>query len=154
MLRIDSNIIWTIINLLILYFFMMKFLFKPVRNIINQRNEEINASFKDVENQKKQAIELKEQADKQLQNMNQMYNEKLAQAKAQASLEYEKIIASANEKSSEILENTRKQTQEVAQAEQAKAQAEIANMIDKASKKITDQKSDEKLYDDFFKEMQ
>ncbi len=154
MLRIDSNIIWIIINLLILYFFMMKFLFKPVRNIINQRNEEINASFKDVENQKKQAIELKEQADKQLQNMNQMYDEKLAQAKAQASLEYEKIIASANEKSSEILENTRKQTQEVAQAEQAKAQAEIANMIDKASKKITDQKSDEKLYDDFFKEMQ
>lgn len=154
MLRIDSNIIWTILNLLILYFFMMKFLFKPVRNIINQRNEEINASFKDVENQKKQAIELKEQADKQLQNMNQMYDEKLAQAKAQASQEYEKIIADANAKSNEILESTRKQTQEVAKAEQAKAQAEIANMIDTASKKITDQKSDEKLYDDFFKEME
>lgn len=59
MLRIDSNIIWTIINLLILYFFMMKFLFKPVRNIINQRNEEINASFKDVENQKSKLNNLK-----------------------------------------------------------------------------------------------
>lgn len=154
MLRIDSNIIWTIINLLILYFFMMKFLFKPVRNIINQRNEEIDASFKDVENQKKQAQQLKEQADLQLQNMNALCDEKLANAKAQASQEYEKIIADANAKSNEILENTRKQTQEVAQAEQAKAQAEIANMIDVASKKITDQKSDEKLYDDFFKEME
>lgn len=154
MLRIDSNIIWTIINLLILYFFMMKFLFKPVRNIINQRNEEINASFKDVENQKKQAQQLKEQADQQLQNMNALCDEKLASAKAQASQEYERIIADANAKSNEILENTRKQTQEVAQAEQAKAQAEIANMIDAASKKITDQKSDEKLYDDFFKEME
>ena len=154
MLRIDSNIIWTIINLLILYFFMMKFLFKPVRNIINQRNEEINASFKDVENQKKQAQQLKEQADQQLQNMNVLCDEKLASAKAHASQEYERIIADANAKSNEILENTRKQTQEVAKAEQAKAQAEIANMIDVASKKITDQKSDEKLYDDFFKEME
>lgn len=153
MLRIDSNIIWTIINLLILYFFMMKFLFKPVRNIINQRNEEINASFKDVENQKLQAQQLKDEADKQLQNMNALCDEKLASAKAQASQEYEKIIADANEKSNEILENARKQTQDVMKAEQDKAQAEIANMIDMASKKITDQKSDEKLYDDFFKEM-
>ena len=30
MLRIDSNLIWIIVNLLIFYFLIRKFLFKPV----------------------------------------------------------------------------------------------------------------------------
>ena len=37
MLRLDINLVFTIINLLVLYFLMKKFLFKPVNNIIAQR---------------------------------------------------------------------------------------------------------------------
>ena len=37
--------------------------------------------------------------------------------------------------------------------EKAKAKSEIADLINKAADKITNTKSDEKLYDDFLKEM-
>ena len=36
MLRIDSNILWTIINLLILYALMKHFLFQPVHDILEE----------------------------------------------------------------------------------------------------------------------
>mgnify|MGYP000411777411 CR=1 FL=1 len=40
MLRIDSNLIWIIVNLLIFYFLIRKFLFKPVLNIIEKRKQD------------------------------------------------------------------------------------------------------------------
>ena len=39
MLRIDSNILWTIINLLILYALMKHFLFQPVHDILERENK-------------------------------------------------------------------------------------------------------------------
>ena len=39
MLRIDSNILWTIINLLILYALMKHFLFQPVHDILEKRKQ-------------------------------------------------------------------------------------------------------------------
>lgn len=153
MLRIDSNILWTIVNLLILYACMMRFLFKPVRNILAKRNEEINASFEDVKKRKEEALELQNQADQQLAQMHEICNQHLAQAKAQASEEYEKIIADANERSEKIIEEARQKTVEAMQEETAKAQSQIAALIDSAAQKMAGQKNDEKLYDDFLKEM-
>ena len=43
MLRIDSNILWTIINLLILYALMKHFLFQPVHDILDKRKQEIES---------------------------------------------------------------------------------------------------------------
>ncbi len=154
MLKIDSNIIWTIVNLLILYAFMMRFLFKPVRNIIAKRNEEINASFEDVQKQKDEALELKNKADQQLKDMQTICDDHLAQAKIQASQEYEKIIADANQKSEEMIEEARQKTIETSEQEKAKAQSAIAEMINQAAAKIAGDKSNEELYDDFLKEME
>lgn len=53
MLRIDSNILWTIINLLILYALMKHFLFQPVHDILEKRKQEIESDFA-LANQKKQ----------------------------------------------------------------------------------------------------
>ena len=52
-----------------------------------------------------------------------------------------------------MIEQARIKTIEVANEEKAKAKSEIADLINKAADKITNTKSDEKLYDDFLKEM-
>ena len=53
MLRLDINLVFTIINLLVLYFLMKKFLFKPVNNIIAQREEAIKKQFDDADEAQK-----------------------------------------------------------------------------------------------------
>lgn len=63
------------------------------------------------------------------------------------------IVADANKKSDEMIEQARTKTIEAANEEKAKAKSEIADLINKAADKITNTKSDEKLYDDFLKEM-
>lgn len=153
MLRIDSNILWTIINLLILYALMKHFLFQPVHDILGKRKQEIESDFALANQQKQEALESKNKANKQLENMQTICDGMLADAKEKASLEYEQIIADANKKSDEMIEQARIKTIEVANEEKAKAKSEIADLINKAADKITNTKSDEKLYDDFLKEM-
>lgn len=153
MLRIDSNILWTIINLLILYALMKHFLFQPVHDILGKRKQEIESDFALANQQKQEALESKSKANQQLENMQTICDGMLADAKEKASLEYEQIIADANKKSDEMIEQARIKTIEVANEEKAKAKSEIADLINKAADKITNTKSDEKLYDDFLKEM-
>lgn len=153
MLRIDSNILWTIINLLILYALMKHFLFQPVHDILGKRKQEIESDFALANQQKQEALESKNKANQQLENMQTICDGILADAKEKASLEYEQIIADANKKSDEMIEQARIKTIEVANEEKAKAKSEIADLINKAADKITNTKSDEKLYDDFLKEM-
>ena len=153
MLRIDSNILWTIINLLILYALMKHFLFQPVHDILGKRKQEIESDFALANQQKQEALESKNKANQQLENMQTICDGMLADAKEQASLEYEQIIADANKKSDEMIEQARTKTIEAANEEKAKAKSEIADLINKAADKITNTKSDEKLYDDFLKEM-
>lgn len=153
MLRIDSNILWTIINLLILYALMKHFLFQPVHDIFEKRKQEIESDFALANQQKQEALESKNKANQQLENMQTICDGMLADAKEKASLEYEQIIADANKKSDEMIEQARTKTIEAANEEKAKAKSEIADLINKAADKITNTKSDEKLYDDFLKEM-
>ena len=50
MLRLDVvNLVCTVLNLLILYFLMKKFLFGRVNNIIKERQELINKQFEEAE---------------------------------------------------------------------------------------------------------
>lgn len=153
MLRIDSNILWTIINLLILYALMKHFLFQPVHGILEKRKQEIESDFALANQKKQEALESKNKANQQLANMQTICDGMLADAKEKASLEYEQIIADANKKSDEMIEQARTKTIEAANEEKAKAKSEIADLINKAADKITNTKSDEKLYDDFLKEM-
>lgn len=49
MLKIDPwNIIWTVVNLLFLYWIFKKFLFDRVMGVINQRDEMIQKQFSEA----------------------------------------------------------------------------------------------------------
>ena len=51
MLSIDPwNILWTVVNLLVLYLVFKKFLFKPVMKVINAREDMIKQQFDDAKN--------------------------------------------------------------------------------------------------------
>ena len=41
MLKLDLNLLWTVVDVLILYVLLRKFLFKPIQNVLNQRQKKI-----------------------------------------------------------------------------------------------------------------
>ena len=62
MLKFDLNLVWTIVNLLILYFLMKKFLFGRINAIIAKRQEEADAQFAIAGEKQKEAEKLATEA--------------------------------------------------------------------------------------------
>ena len=42
MLKLDLNLLWTVVDVLILYVLLRKFLFKPIQNVLDQRQKTID----------------------------------------------------------------------------------------------------------------
>mgnify|MGYP000785194576 CR=1 FL=1 len=68
MLRVDWNLLLTIINLLLLFVMMRIFLFKPVQKIIAARQAEADRQFKEADESKQAAEEARKQYEASLAN--------------------------------------------------------------------------------------
>ena len=138
-----STIVITVINLLILYVVLKKLLFGRVNQVLKTRAELVAKQISDAEQEKAQADELKSQ-----------YEQKLAQARAEAA----EIVARAKNRGAQEYQNIMDQAQEDARRVQAQAQAqnradreemlrsarkEVAQLAVLAAAKVTQQKLDD-----------
>lgn len=157
MLRVElTNIIFTVINLLILYYFLHRFLFKPVREVLEKRRGEIDSSYKDAEEAKRQAEDLRKQYETSMNGVEAERREQLEKTKLEASQEYDEIIGNARQKAERILSDAKLEAEKEAKARQHEMQEQMALLVAQAAYKIAASKdsseNDSKLYDTFLKD--
>ena len=110
MIKIDINLVFTIINLLVLYLLMKKFLFGPIIKVMDVRKAMIDQQFAGAKEQEDQAKALKEQ--------------------------YEGAVKSAREESFQIMEQARKEAKAQADKTVEDTQAKVSAMLAKAQEDI------------------
>ena len=96
-------------NLLILFFILKKLAFKPLKNMIDSRQKEIDDMYADAEGSKSDAAELKAEYEAKLENANNESEEILKNAMRRAKLREEEILAEANQKAARTLERAEEQ---------------------------------------------
>ena len=105
--------LWTMIfawcNLLILYLFLKKLLFKPLRNMIETRQKEIEDMYSDAEESKKAAADLKCEYEEKISRAAEESDEILRNAVRRAQLKEEEILREANAEASRTLERAEEQ---------------------------------------------
>ena len=106
-----STIVFTIINLLVLYLFLKKFLFGRVNAVLEQREKLIQEQVEAAEAGKTQARALQDQ-----------YEQKLSGAREEA----EKIVSDAKVRAQKAYDDQMAQAQAEAKRVQAEAEARIA----------------------------
>ena len=112
-------------NLLILYLFLKKLLFKPLKNMIDSRQKEIDDMYADAESSKAQAAELKVEYEEKLENANSESEEILKNAMRRAKLKEEDILREANEKAARTVERAYEQVE----LEKKRAINEVKNEV-------------------------
>lgn len=156
MLRIDINLLYTIVNLLVIYFLMKKFLFKPVREVLAKRQGEIDETYKKAEEANKAAADLKKQYEDSLAGIEAERQKRLDASNIEASKEYDEIVNNANKKADKIIQDAKLQAEKDAEAKQHEMQQQMAVLVAQAAYKIAASKdsseNDEKLYDTFLSE--
>ena len=95
MLRVDWNLLLTIINLLLLFVMMRIFLFKPVQKIIAARQAEADRQFKEADESKQAAEEARKQYEASLANAEETKKQVLQEARQTADAEYKRIVSDA-----------------------------------------------------------
>lgn len=121
MLNLDWNILWNVVNILVLFLLLKIFLFKPVTKIMEERRKAIADSIQEAEAQKLAAAELQRQYEARLTDARLEADGIVKSAKEQASREAEKILRQARADAGAMLEDARKQTG----AEREKAMRDI-----------------------------
>lgn len=157
MLRIDPwNILFVVINLLVLYLFMKLFLFKPIKSVIDKRDAMIRESLDQAEDSKLKANELLEQRRKELSGVKAESSKIMEKAKANARDEYNRIVSGANEEAGSILKQARAQAKSEHDSAIAGAREEIAELAMAAAEKILSgsagEQLDKSIYNDFLAE--
>ena len=150
MLRLDINLVFTIINLLIWYAIIRIFLFKPINKVIDKRNAAIQEKYDEAKKMQEEA-----QAEK----------EKYAacQDEIEANQVLDAARASAREEGRQLIENAQKEADKVIRKAGEDARREKDKMLEQAKHEILslvldaaagsmNKKSDDSaLYDEFLK---
>ena len=153
MLRFDSNVLFTVINLLILFFFMKKFLFGRVDAIIEQRRKEVEASYQEAEEAKSQAQTAKTQYEEQVRQNEQAREEILAKAREEAADEGSRILENARQKAARETQEQRDRTRAELDRMVGDTKKEVASMVlsafEEQEEKSCSPEHDMLLYDAF-----
>ena len=145
MLRLDWNLLFTVINLLLLFVLMKIFLFKPVQKIIAARQAEADKQFDEAAAKQAEADGLKAQYAKSIASVEEEKSKAMQETMKKADAEYQRIVGDAESKAVEA-ENQKTQILK-------KAEKEIADMVVDAAVKVVGKNSgadvDSSLYNEF-----
>ena len=145
------------INLLILYLFLKKLLFVPVKNMIDSRQKEIDDMYSDAESSKENAEAMKQEYEQKLATATEESEEILKKAIRRAQLREEEILREADGKAKRVLERAEEQIELEKKQAINDVKNQVSDMaIDIASLVIerdVDKSEHEKMIDDFISNM-
>lgn len=128
------QILISLINLLLLFLIIKKFLFKPVQNMLAKRKASIDADYEGAAEMKKAAAESEKAWNTKLKGAQAASDAIIDEAKRSAKHRSDEIIAAANDKAAGII----RRAENDAELEKKKAQATIRDEIIDVSTMLTE----------------
>ena len=151
------DIVWAIINFLILVAILNKFLHKPVTKMLNERRNEVINNLDKAEKAKIDSEKMKDEYASQLQNAKSEAQEIIAKASKMGEETKNEIVTQARVEA----EKVSAKAQDEIRLEKTKALAELRDEVatlavlaaEKIISKSIDSKDHEKMVQDFVKEV-
>jgi len=151
------SFVFQIVNTLILYLVLKKFLFVPVTNFIQGRQDEIKSSYDDAENLNEEAESLKKEYENKLDKVKEEGQEILIEAKKKADERGNEIIKESKEQAAKLKEKAEKDIELEKKKALNDVKDEISTIAMMAASKVlgneVDKNKNKELVDDFIKEV-
>ena len=139
MLNLNWNIIWTFVNIIVLFALLKIFLFKPVSQMIEKRQRVIKNSLDRAAAAKKEASALRAAYSQKLQEADRDADSIIENAKSEARVQREIIIDKASQDADEIVKDAEKQIEVEKQRTIEDAPLEIADVALMAAKRAMEE---------------
>lgn len=156
MTGLNWSFVFTIINLIVLYLLLQKFLYRPIMSIMQQREQLIKTQLDSAKNTEQEAFALKEKYETSLASVEKEADLILNRSKSRAQAEYDLILQDANAAAKQVMKATEKEIVTEWEKAMQNISDEIAALaVSAAEKAIGQQKSgvfDQKMMNAFLKE--
>ena len=136
MLHLDANIIWTFINILILYLLLRMFLFKPINKIMDERAKKIQDDLDNAKKSKEEAEQMRADYNETLATASDKARQIVEEAVGQAESERSEIMARAEKENLQLYQSTQKSIENERKRSVQEAQSQIADLAIAAASKI------------------
>lgn len=153
MLRLDWNLLFNVMNLIILFFILKKFLIGPVTAIMEKRKALIEEQFQRASQAEQEANKLKEQYEISMQEVKKTSDEILEKTRLEAQQTYQSMVQEANSKAERTMRQAEEQIQTDKEQAMRQIQSEIGELAVLAATKLVAEnlESGVSAYDNFLK---
>ena len=152
MLKLDINLLWTVVNVLVMYAVLRKFLFKPVQDVIAKRQQMVDANLADAETSKKEAAETMNAAQEKLRNVDNEAAARREESAQQAEKQKEQLLAEAQRQADAIVAEGKAAAEAERASKLRQADAQIADLTRTMCAKVLErnltQQDDARMLDD------
>lgn len=153
MLKLDWNILFTIINVIVLYLLLRKFLFKPVLSIMEKREKMIMESMSTAQKEREEAQMLMHEAQKQVDEVNAEAEAQAKQRREQAEREQRETLDETRQEAERILETSRKNALIEREKILGQSKDELVAAAIEAAKKVASLRTGDEENHQLFKEL-
>lgn len=157
MLTLNWNIIWTFVDLIVLYVLMKKFLFARVQKVLDQRQEMIQGQMDHAKEQEALANQNLQQAQETVENATKEAREKAQRILEAASKKEKEQLQASEEEAKRILISPRKQAEQERKKLLADTQDEMVTIAMLAARKAVgnniNEEKEKALFEDLLKKV-
>ncbi len=152
MLKLDINLLYTVVNVLIMYALLRKFLFKPVQDVLDKRQQMVEANLADAQDAKTKAKAALAAANDKLQSVDAEAAARREASEQQAEKQKEQLLADAQRQADAIVAEGKAAAEEERASKLRQADAQIADLTRTVCAKVLErnltQQDDERLLAD------
>lgn len=151
MLSVDIDLLWTVINILVLCLLIRLFLLKPVHKILDQRQADVDKQLADAAAAKAEAEAMAAQQQEFRKNLETEKKQAMDESSQKAMEVYNEIISNANNDAKNIIKKAETEAERQKQKILKEAQGEIRSLVLEATARVVgvSPASDSALYDQF-----
>ena len=146
------GLVWTIINLIVLFLLLRHFLINPVSNIMEQRRKLIADGLQNAQDTQDEANRLKAEYEEALSGAKKESAEIVDKARIDARAEYDRIVGEAGAKAGNIIENAKENVRIEREQTMKELQSQIAGLAIASAEKIVGEK-EQNIYEQFLGEV-
>ena len=158
MIKLDMNIDYTIINLIVLYLLLRHFLIRPVTEVMEKRRKMIEEGFQNAQSAQEDALQMKQEYEASLNGAKQEAVQIVENARRSAKAEYDRIVNEAGDEAGNIIMSAKETVRMEREKAMQEMKSEIAGLAAASARKLiksgTREQQDQALYEEFLRENQ
>ncbi|MFW6265936.1 MAG: F0F1 ATP synthase subunit B [Halanaerobiales bacterium] len=146
MVNLNSTFLWQIFNFLVLLWLLKRYLYTPLTDMLDKREEKIRGDLEEAKHKKEEAAELKKEREKELQKAREKAQKIVEEAENRGEKRAEEIIEKARDEAERIKERNQEEIARAKAEARDELRREVASLSMMAAGKFMKEKLDEEKH--------